>query len=61
MGFSIKCPYNVRTTRSYGAVQHFRATVQVFGYIFKNNIIGLDLWFSDSRPVWQYLDLKDSL
>ena len=36
-----------------------RRNVELWG-VFKNNIAGLDAWFSNSEEMCQYLNLKDS-
>ena len=59
-----KC--NVRIIQIYGAAGHGKGMIDVMSSfavksILKRHIIGLDVWFGDSRDICEYLDMrKDS-
>ena len=60
---SLAKKYNVRIIRIYGAAVHGKGVIDAmsgFGVksILKRDIIGLDVWFGDSRDICEYLDMR---
>ena len=60
---SLAKKYNVRIIRIYGAAGHGKGVIDAmssFGVksILKRDIIGLDVWFGDSRDICEYLDMR---
>ena len=59
---SLAKKYNVRIIRIYGAAGHGKGVIDAMSSsavkpILKRDIIGLDVWFSDSRNICEYLDM----
>ena len=61
--FSLAKKYNVCIIRIYGAAGHKKGVIDamssfVVKSILKRDIIGLDVWFGDSRDICEYLDMR---
>ena len=60
---SLAKKYNVRIIGIYGAAGHGKGLIDAMSSfdvksILKKDIIGLDVWFGDSRDIYEYLDMR---